>query len=116
MQRGQGLGVTGSKGIDIQAPTSRVARINGQLRWLAPRPNVHKDTLYALLMKFMVLSKTDQISQQSSLIDGWPCVGDANGTPVGLTRDQTIAFKQLRAQDLAHRCLVKLRGEQMGAG
>jgi hypothetical protein len=92
VERWHFLRVTGSKGVDVQTPATRVASINIQLGGLAPAPNVHKHSLNALLMEFMVLSKADQIGQQSGLIDGGSCIGNANGAPIGLTRDQAVAL------------------------
>jgi hypothetical protein len=63
------LGVTGAPRIDVQATAPGIARINRQLQGFAPRPNVHEDPLYALLVKLIVISKTHNVLQQACLIN-----------------------------------------------
>lgn len=88
----QRLGMTGAKGVDVQAPTSGVAGIHRQLSGSALAPNVHEDPLHTLLMEFVVFPKTHQVGQEARLINLSASVRNSNRTPIGLTRDQAVAL------------------------
>ena len=93
--------------VDIHPTSTRVTRIDGELGRFAARPNIHKDALHAMLMKFIVVAKTHDVLQQTSLVNLRPAVADADTAPVGLTRHQTIAFQQVTVKRLCDRRFVK---------
>jgi hypothetical protein len=61
--------VTGAPRVDVQAAPPCVTGVHRQLQRFAPRPNVHEDALYALLMELIVISKAHNVLQQASLIN-----------------------------------------------
>lgn len=79
--------------VDVHTASARVTRIDGELGGFAARPNIHKDALHAMLVKFIVVAKTHDVLQQTGLVNLRPAVTDADTAPVGLTRHQTIAFQ-----------------------
>ena len=92
--------------VDIHTASARVTRIDGELGGLAARPNVHEDALYAMLVKFIVVAKTHDVLQQAGLVNLRTAVADADTSPVGLTRHQTIAFQQIAVKRFCHRRFV----------
>ena len=89
--------------VDVHTASARVTGIDGELGRFAARPNIHKDALHAMLMKFIVVAKTHDVLQQTGLVNLRPAVADADTAPVGLTGHQTIAFEQMADQSFGHR-------------
>ncbi len=90
---GYSLRVAGAKGVDVQSTAPRVACIDTQFDGLTLRPNVHVNSLNTLFVKLIVIAKTDDVLQQTRLINLWAFVADAQAGPVGLTCYQSIAFQ-----------------------
>ena len=93
--------------VDVHPASARVTRIDGELGGFAPCPNIHEDALHAMLVKFIVVAKTHDVLQQTSLVYLRPAVVDADTAPVGLTRHQTIAFQQVTVKRLCDWRFVK---------
>ena len=86
----QRLRVAGAKRVDVQAAPARVAGIHGQFVWLAALADVHEHTLHTVLMKAVVVAKTDDVAQQAYAA----CMrGDAICVPGVLNRAAMIASR-----------------------
>lgn len=80
------------EGVDVYPTAPCVAPVYRQFNGFAARPYVHKNPLDALLMKLVVIAKTHQVLQQALLVDGRARIGNSHAPPIGLARDQAIAF------------------------
>ena len=93
----------GPEGVDVQPAAAGVAGVDRQFDGLAAAPDVGEDALHALLMELVVVPETDQIRQQTSLVDLRAAVANLDAAPVGLASHQAIAFEQSAAQGFADR-------------
>ena len=65
-----------------------------------------------MLVEFIVVAKTHDVLQQTSLLYLRPAIADADTAPVRLTRYQAIAFQQVAVKRLGHWCFVGSSTEQ----
>ena len=99
--------MTRAKWVDIHTTAPCVASKNGERGGLAALPHVHVNPLHALLVEFIVIAKAHDVFQQTSLIDLRATVVNLHAAPIGLIRDQAIAFEQVAHQRFSHGLLVE---------
>ena len=112
----QGAGVAGAEGVDVESATACVAGVDREFDRLAAGPDVHEEAFHALLMEFVVVAKTDQILQQTLLVDLRAGVLNLHTAPVGLASDEAIAFEQVAGQGFGDWRFFMVGAQQLGGG
>lgn len=79
--------------VDIKTTTARVTGIDRELLWLAVGHDVGKDSFHTLLVKLIVLTERDKVTQQRFAIDLLALVLNLDAAPVRLIGDQTVRFQ-----------------------
>ena len=59
-----------------------------------------------MLVEFIVVAKTHDVLQQTSLLYLRPAIADADTAPIRLTCYQAIAFQQVAVERLGYWCFV----------
>lgn len=93
----------GAPWVNVRAATSRVACVNAQFLRLAEAQNVIENAFHALLVKLIMVTEGDQITQQLLAIDFSSAILNLYGAPVRLVGDQAVRLQQMADQRLFHR-------------
>ena len=70
--------------------------------------DIAKNALDTVLMKILMLSVGDQVSQQGGVSNRFPCVVNIDRSPIGLTGDRAVGFQQVAVELLVSGMVVGL--------
>ena len=102
----------GSVRIDIESSSTGVAHVDGEFFWGTSREEVDENSLDTFFVKTSMVSKGDEITEQSLPFDLLSSVQDLNACPIGLSRAGTVRLEQVGGQSFFH--YGKLGGECRG--
>lgn len=85
-------------GIDIQAATAYVARVDAERLRLQQALQVEEDAFDALFVEVLVLAEGNQVGQQAGRVQRRAPVVDHQGAPVGLAGDRAVGLEQVAVE------------------